>query len=259
MNSIEQHISKDGSSTLYSKQFEQFYHNPNGAISESKHVFFEQSGILKFLKRTNNSISIFEMGFGTGLNLLLLMEYLNKFDVKIPIHFFSVEAYPAAPEWIKNINYPNYLDITITSNQWASCFAKLNEGWNTISLPAYPELHLSVFKGFFKDMPAPKESIDYFFHDPFSPEVNSELWTVTTFQKLKQFATPDAVLSTYCAASKARAAMAKAGWLVAKANGALGKREMTVASLNENKLIHLRRVNEPRLIQKFDHSDFSEN
>ena len=50
--------------------------------------------------------------------------------------------------------------------------------------------------------------------------------------------------------------MAKASWFVAKTKGALGKREMTVASLNEKKLIHLKRVNELRLIERFDNGDF---
>ncbi len=256
MSSMEHHISKDGSSTLYSKKFEQFYHNPNGAISESRHVFFERSGLLEYLKKSNESISIFEMGFGTGLNFLLLMEYLKLFDFQATVKFYSVEAFPAEPEIIRNINYSDSLDIDFTSDQLAGLFSELNPGWNECSFPAYPNFQLSLFVGFFDEISSLNNKVNYFFHDPFSPEVNPELWSVETFRKLRTIADDDAILTTYCAASKARAAMAKAGWFLGKAIGALGKREMTIASLNEKKLIHLKRVNELRLIERFNKGDF---
>lgn len=68
MSSIKHHITKDGSSTLYSDVFEQYYHNPNGAVSESRHVFFETPGLVDQLQMADAQLSIFEMGFGTGLN-----------------------------------------------------------------------------------------------------------------------------------------------------------------------------------------------
>ncbi|MFO7884188.1 MAG: MnmC family methyltransferase, partial [Desulfobacteraceae bacterium] len=66
----------------------------------------------------------------------------------------------------------------------------------------------------------------------------------------------DAVLTTYSAATSARAAMAVAGWYIARAPGALGKREMTVASKNPDKLSHLKRVDEERLARRFHDGDF---
>ena len=39
---------------------------------------------------------------------------------------------------------------------------------------------------------------------------------------------------------EARAALAKSGWFVAKAPGALGKREMTVASLEKRRSVTLK-------------------
>ena len=257
MGAIEHHISKDGSSTLYSSEFEQYYHNPNGAISESRHVFFEQSGFLEFLKSNENSTSVFEMGFGTGLNFLLLMEYVKEFEIQIPVNFYSVEAYPAKSELVRKFNYCKMLNIDISTEELASFFSDLKPGWNHTTFPANKNLKLSLFVGFFEDISMPDSEVDFIFHDPFSPEVNTELWSVDTFERLKIIASDNAVLSTYCAASKARAAMAKAGWFLGKTVGALGKREMTVASLNETKLIHLKRVNELRLIESYEKGDFN--
>ncbi len=36
---------RDGSHTVYSPQFDQHYHNPNGAVAESRYVFFKQNGL----------------------------------------------------------------------------------------------------------------------------------------------------------------------------------------------------------------------
>ena len=60
---------KDGSHTLYSHRFSQHYHNPNGAVAESRHNFFEVNGLSDALKN-GHEIIILEVGFGTGLNLL---------------------------------------------------------------------------------------------------------------------------------------------------------------------------------------------
>ncbi|MBO6794488.1 MAG: tRNA (5-methylaminomethyl-2-thiouridine)(34)-methyltransferase MnmD [Balneolaceae bacterium] len=256
MNSIEHHITKDGSSTLFSKVFDQYYHNPNGAVSESRHVFFESTGLTEAIKSTTQPISIFEMGFGTGLNFLLLLDYYSKLELSLPIQFYSVEAFPADPETIEHINYQEVLGDDSYKEFLRNVFTSLKSGWNSYSLKNYPNITLNLFYGTFQDLEAPETSIDFFFHDPFSPEVNGELWTVETFEKLKNMASSDAVLSTYCAASKARAALAKAGWYIAKTRGALGKREMTIASLNDQKLSSYKRLKEARLIERFDRSDF---
>lgn len=244
---------KDGSTTLYSSKFDQHYHNPNGAVSESRIVFFETSGLLEDLK-SQAEISIFEMGFGTGLNLILLKDYLSRLEQPPQVTFYSVEAYPVEPDTVTKFDFGEELTQTHYSDLLPQIFRNSKPGLNTFHIDE--SLTLKLFIGIFDDMPEPQNKIDYFFHDPFSPEVNDELWTPEVFTRLKQFASDSGKLATYCAASKARAAMAVAGWKVAKAPGALGKREMTVASVNEMNLGELKRVNEQRLAQRYESGDF---
>jgi tRNA U34 5-methylaminomethyl-2-thiouridine-forming methyltransferase MnmC len=60
-------ITKDGSASLYSIEFEEHYHSIHGALQESQHVFI-QAGLLHKMKADiSKSISILEIGFGTGL------------------------------------------------------------------------------------------------------------------------------------------------------------------------------------------------
>lgn len=253
----EHHISKDGSSTLYSSQFGQFYHNPNGAVSESKHIFFETSGLTKALNPDTESLTIFEVGFGTGLNFLLLIDqYLSK-KLSFPVHFYSVEAFPIDNDTAALFNFENFLESEKVRESMPKVFSGLKPGMNTITPIESENIHLHLFYGPFQELGSIEHQIDFIFHDPFSPEVNEELWTVDTFLKLKSFSIMNTVLATYCAASKARATMASAGWFISKAPGALGKREMTLGSLNEEKLSAFKRVNEKRLIERLNNGEFS--
>src|SRR5690554_812497 len=253
--SAKLHQSKDGSSTLYSSQFQQFYHNPNGAVTESLHVFFESPGVIDFIKN-NSEISILEVGFGTGLNFILLLDLCKKLNPQIEIKFYSIEAFPVDPQTASDFNFKEHLHFSELNDELPDLFTNLKTGWNLkkpkIDLNA--ELHL--YYGTFKSFDLGDLTTDFMFHDPFSPEVNAELWTDSVFSTLKKNAKPDTVLATYCAASKARGAMAAAGWKVARAAGALGKREMTLAALNPEQLGRFKRVNENKLAERYASGDF---
>ena len=251
----DHYITKDGSSTLYSNTFNQYYHNPNGSVSESKHVFFEVPGVSDALAR-NSSFTIFEMGFGTGLNFLLLLDYYLTHKCDSKINFYSVEAFPITSEEANDFNFASFSEFRELDPVLKSIFSDLKKGMNIIRPLEEVDVTLYLFIGKFKELRTEDIHADFFFHDAFSPEVNQELWTPETFETLFSMANKEAVLTTYCAASKARASMAVSGWKLAKMKGALGKREMTVASLTEEKLSDFKRVNELRLIERFNDGDF---
>jgi tRNA U34 5-methylaminomethyl-2-thiouridine-forming methyltransferase MnmC len=249
------HSTKDGSSTLYSDQFSQFYHNPNGAATESLYVFFQTSGLTKFLEEAS-SLTVLEIGFGTGLNFLLLAEILKKQQISIPVKFYSIEAFPVDRDTAKKFDFKDHIKHQELNQVLPEVFKKLETGMNVFKPIDDLDIELNLFYGTFEDFNPKDLQADFIFHDPFSPAVNEELWNLDTFTKLRSFSKPEAVLATYCAASKARGAMCAAEWFVAKAQGALGKREMTVASLSEEKLTFLKRVNEKRLAHRYKTGDF---
>lgn len=57
----------DGSKTLFIPAMNEQYHSVNGAITESEYVFLEKG----FRNHPALSPRVFEVGFGTGLNVLL--------------------------------------------------------------------------------------------------------------------------------------------------------------------------------------------
>jgi len=252
---------KDGSSSLYSHRFNQHYHNPNGAVSESRHVFFDVPGTRKALEK-GESVKIFEIGFGTGLNLLLLLEYIIKGEekkaIKPSVFYTSVEAYPIKPEIVRKLDFGENEYLSQSKPLLTQLFENLEPGLNT--LKASDSVDVLLFQGLFDEFTEQKPTIspvDFIFHDAFSPTVNPDLWTPEVFLFLKKISHEQTILTTYCASSGARAAMAVAGWKIARARGALGKREMTIASPSEKKLELFKRVNEERLAKRYRRGDFT--
>ncbi len=248
-------LSKDGSSTLYSNTFNQYYHNPNGAVAESRHVFFETPGVPEHLQK-NLSLTILEVGFGTGLNFLLAADYHLRSGNEQTLNFYSVEAFPVKAETARQFNYAGVIGRPEFADLLPELFQSLRPGLNSFTPIDGRPVHLHIFYGPFREMDFPDIKADFIFHDPFSPEVNDELWTEAAFTKLLQYAHQRSLLSTYCAASKARGAMASAGWKAARAKGALGKREMTLASPQPDMLSGFRLLNNDRLAERYRSGEF---
>lgn len=253
---------RDGSTTLYSSRFKQHYHNPNGAVAESRYVFFETPGTLQALEN-RSEINILEVGFGTGLNLILLLDYLQRRAPETRVTFHSIEAFPIDPEVASALDFGKEfrLHTPSPSERLQNIFRESHAGMNTFNPDE--RVQLNLFIGFFDEYirwlaKSAEKAIrfDFIFHDPFSPEVNADLWTPGVFRDLAALSHPEAILSTYCAASSARTAMAVAGWKPARASGALGKREMTIAALSGKELDRFKPVNEKRLIDRFKAGDF---
>ena len=74
----------DGSNTLEITDLNETYHSRHGALVEAKHVFIE-AGLSHWLSQNPNaqSLSIFEMGLGTGMNALLTFDHLEHSEVRL--------------------------------------------------------------------------------------------------------------------------------------------------------------------------------
>ena len=85
----------DGSNSICDEE-DRIYHSRYGAIQESTHIFIKNG--LNICKK--KEIKILEVGFGTGLNLILTYFYSKK-----KINYYALEPYPINYGIIKKINY----------------------------------------------------------------------------------------------------------------------------------------------------------
>ena len=206
----------DGSSTLYSAHFDENFHSIHGAIQESEHVFI-QAGLEK-MKR--NNLTIFEVGFGTGLNALLSYIYTVKNECKIDYH--TVEKYPLSEKEYSLLNFPvllgkqhNTAFLQMHTSTWGSQ-KKISENFTLTK-------HQSDISHFnFENLPL----FNLIYFDAFAPEKQAEMWTETIFYNIYKHSEKDTILVTYCAKGQVRRILQSIGFTVERIPGPKGKREM---------------------------------
>ena len=215
-------ITDDGSTTIRIPDWNENYHSTHGAIQEAKHVFIKH-GLDLF--QNQNSISILEIGFGTGLNAFItFLETLNKEKV----NYVGIEAYPVAFEEILQMNYVSELH----ANNFKAIFETMhNCSWEIENRITY-NFRLTKRKQFFQDI-TDQNKFDLIYFDAFGFPLQPELWGEVIFKKMFDALLPSGVLVTYACRTSIKNAMLTAGFSVEKLPGAPGKREMLRATKKE--------------------------
>lgn len=212
-------ITEDGSHTIQIPEMGVTYHSSHGAIAESMHVYIDAglNHLIATQKRT--SLKILEMGFGTGLNALLSMQW--SIQNSVPIQYTAIESDPLNPIEYTALNYGNFLQMS------HELLALHEAAWN-LSVRMHDLFSLEKQRVDLRDFES-TDKFDCVFFDAFSPVEQPELWTTEIFQKLYNLLEPGGILVTYCSKSLVRRAMQEAGFQVAKIPGPRGKREMVRA------------------------------
>ncbi|MDP2686560.1 MAG: tRNA (5-methylaminomethyl-2-thiouridine)(34)-methyltransferase MnmD [Aequorivita sp.] len=207
----------DGSYTLHIAEWDEQYHSKHGAIAEALHVFIKEGLYHWFSKNSSQTISIMEIGFGTGLNgfLTFLESEKNKFKVD----YTGVEAYPLPVDVIQKMNYTSLLNAS------EEIFVQLHISPWEEKIIISENFNLTKQQKFFSEITA--ESIfDLIYFDAFGIRVQPELWTEEIFKKMHNALKPNGVLVTYAANGNARRAMQAVGFFVERLPGPPGKKEM---------------------------------
>ncbi len=206
---------QDGSTTIHLPEWDECYHSKHGAIQEAYHVFIK-NGLELF---PNQSISILEIGFGTGLNAFIT--FLESKKLSQTIDYVGVEAYPISAEEVLQMNYVS--ELNAENNR--AFFEKMHktdwESKNEIDL----NFKLTKRKQFFDEI-TDENKFDLIYFDAFGYRVQPELWSTEIFRKMYNSLKKNGVLVTYAARGVIKRSMIEVGFTVEKLPGAPGKREM---------------------------------
>jgi tRNA U34 5-methylaminomethyl-2-thiouridine-forming methyltransferase MnmC len=213
-------ITSDGSYTLLNTTLNETYHSIHGAIQESNHVFIKHG--LDFVKQRVSAptINLLEVGFGTGLNALLTLQFaLNH---KLTIRYTTVEAFPVEEVVWSKLNYTESPDSKI----W---FGKLHHAnwheWTDIS----PEFKLRKLKTTLQEAVLERDYFDLIYFDAFAPNKQPEMWEVAMLKKVTEAMNPKGVFVTYCAKGQLKRDLQSLQLTVEVLPGPPGKREMVRA------------------------------
>ena len=210
---------EDGSKTIRIIELEENYHSIHGALQEANHVFMKY-GLEEF--QDKKELSIFEMGFGTGLNACLTA--INSTKLKVNIEYHGVEAFPVSQIELDELEYGILL-----GEENRDLYNKLHAvEWNQ-SIEIYKGFNLKKIHSEIQHVDLRCEFYDIIFYDAFGPRVQNELWSEDVFKKMYNSLKIGGFLVTYCAKGQVKRNMKAVGFKVEGLPGPPGKREMTRA------------------------------
>lgn len=211
-------VSDDGSHTLLSDTFDVTYHSKHGAITESNVVFIN-AGLNYFYNKGAKNISIFEMGFGTGLNAFL--SCLWAAQNQISLHYYTVETFPVSTHIVNSLNYPDILGHS-------EVFHKIHStNWEQKHLIS-PYFELRKYNVSLEEF-HPECFFDVIFYDAFGPASQPHLWEIPILTKMHKILYQEGILVTYCAQGAFKRNLKDIGFRIENIPGPPGKREMTRA------------------------------
>jgi len=194
-------VTEDGSTTLYSKEFDQCYHSTkDGALQESlqKHVIPAFT-----LKKDKEHLTILDICFGLGYNTLATLYYVKTHHLNTKIHILSPEFDQELVESLGTFEYPEEFD-------------ELKPIIQALSKNFYYEdeqFKIEVLIGDAREsIPKIQKKIDIVYQDAFSPKQNPLLWTKEYFKAIRGICCNDAIITTYSTAIATRMGLYENGF-----------------------------------------------
>ena len=209
----------DGSKTLFINELNENYHSHHGALQEAEHVFIKNG-----LNLINDcEINILELGFGTGLNVLVTINEYLKTDKNHVINYFSLEKYPINESEVKDLAYFEHFDNPEFKNIYQKIhLADWEKSVEIISGFNLKKIECDFFD--LKDIDLPAINLVYF--DCFGARVQPDLWEKPLFELVSDQMAINGLLTTYSSKGSVRRILQELNFQVEKKQGPPGKREM---------------------------------
>jgi tRNA U34 5-methylaminomethyl-2-thiouridine-forming methyltransferase MnmC len=204
----------DGSHTIYVPELDEHYHSIHGAVQESQFIFIGNG--FDFCKA--DPLSILEIGFGTGLNVLLTVIRNNPATRKV--NYTSIEKYPLDQNTIGSLNH-----FKFAGDSGKEIFHLIHSSpWNTNTQISGNFSLKKIKADFTKDSVSGRYDLIYF--DAFGPDKQPEMWTRDLFSRIAEVTNKDGILVTYSAKGEIRRILKACGFEVTLLPGPPGKRQM---------------------------------
>ncbi|WP_462264781.1 tRNA (5-methylaminomethyl-2-thiouridine)(34)-methyltransferase MnmC2 [Mucilaginibacter sp.] len=208
----------DGSKTLFNADIGENYHSRHGALQESQHVFLS-AGLRYFLAgKTEEKISILEVGFGTGLNFLLSADFC--IAKQLSLNYAGIEAYPLGETLLASTGYDAYISPAL----WRSFLEQYTPALQQqATVNKYISLYIAPIQLLQFSTP---QQFDIIYFDAFAVAHQPDMWDLQAITHTLSFLKPGGVFVTYAITGNLKRIIKSLGLKVEKAPGAPGKREM---------------------------------
>ena len=208
----------DGSDTLFVPELNEHYHSTFGAVQESGQVFIENG--LMAVDGGDGPLTVFEVGFGTGLNALLTV-FTTKAR-KHKVHYSAIELHPLGKEIWERLNYPEILGDPGT----ATLFQRIHEAPWEMPVQVNSSFRLTKINADLRQFNPSGETFNVIYFDAFAPDIQPDMWTKEVFGKMFRLLRPGGVLVTYSCKGNVKRNLKGTGFSIEKLPGPPGKREV---------------------------------
>jgi len=195
------------------------YFSPDGP-AEVQRVFMAPADLEARFRRTTETFTCGETGFGTGLNTAVLAEaFCAHAPPSARLHLISLERTPLSAFDMQKMaglwqtTLPVYREL-------ASQYPPLLTGWHRLHLCG-GRVCLSLYFGAALDGLADiagrqRLPVDHWLLDGFAPPKNPSLWRPELFAQLARFAVSGSTVATYTAVGEVRRNLVAAGFSMRK-------------------------------------------
>lgn len=207
-----------------SDRFGDVYFSAEDGLAESRAVFLEGCG-LPDAWAGQASFTVAELGFGTGLNIVALLElWRRQRPAGGRLHVFTVEAFPmsAAQAARALARWPELAEVAAPLlARWPS----LTPGFHRIDLPEFDAVIDLAMQDVREALVQWEGRADAWFLDGFAPAANPQMWSDDVLALVAARSAPGARIGTFTVAGAVRRGLQSAGFSVDKRPGFGRKRE----------------------------------
>lgn len=194
-----------GAVSIRNKDVNEIMHNPVGPWREANELYIDQSRLPEHMSKTSNEeLIVFDVGLGAAANALATLHCaqgaqrpvrLISFEIDLELLKFALEHSSQFPHFE---GYEEAIEALLKEGAWQSS----NVRWE-------------LQHGNFLDcIEVVEHKAHIVYYDPYSPQVNQEMWTTSCFRKLRSKCQDRATLFNYSQATPIRAALLEAGFYV---------------------------------------------
>ncbi|MBL8026452.1 MAG: tRNA (5-methylaminomethyl-2-thiouridine)(34)-methyltransferase MnmD [Fibrobacteres bacterium] len=220
---------------LINEHYNDRYFDIVNAVEEANYIHFEGNNILKRLSEQTTgtkTLSIGELGFGTGRNVVALTSLLDKSGLKnLIIDFYSVELFPITASRMAEILKPFEIQTGTAIDLLINEYKKLSlesPGWHTMEIhSAFGKINLKLFIGEALDMLNSLETpCECWFLDGHGPKANPEMWREELMIAVGKKTKPQGTCTTFTVARDVVNNLTAAGFTIIKWPGIGGKKSV---------------------------------
>ena len=194
----------DGSFTLFSEDFGEWFHSREGAYTEAYTTYVQATDLAQLARA--GQITLLDVCYGLGYNSAAALTTLQQVNPGATCHLVGLELDPRVPQQALTQGL-----LSPWPEPVQRVLAQLARGGVYYHHPLTARLCLGDARQTIQTLVQEGFQADVIFFDPFSPPHCPELWTVEFIQQVARCLAPQGRLATYSCAAAVRTALGLAG------------------------------------------------